>query len=114
MLSMGWSCQALAPPTVGICDTGSGLNNGNRHSPDIVRTVEARRAGRRRAVLAVPLDQRVQALAQPPSMQYRNLAAIDTEQMMRAQPLDAVVLLIGATRPCRRRAWPWCERTFRR
>jgi hypothetical protein len=47
-------------------------------------------------------------------MQYRNLAAIDTEQMMRAQPLDAVVLLIGTTSPCRRCAWPWCARTFRR
>jgi len=95
MLSTGWSREALARPTVGICDTGSGLNNCHRHFPDLVRAAE-------RGVLAaggLPLPFPTVSVCEPSlapcSMYYRNLAAIDTEEMMRAQPLDAVVLLGG-------------------
>ena len=95
MLSTGWSRAALARPTVGICDTGSGLNPCHRHFPDLVRAVE-------RGVLAagaLPLPFPTISVAEPSlspcSMYYRNLAAIDTEEMLRAQPLDAAVLLGG-------------------
>jgi dihydroxy-acid dehydratase len=95
MLSMGWSREALARPTVGICDSSSGLNNCHRHFPELVRAVE-------RGVLAaggLPLPFPTVSLCEPSlspcSMYYRNLAAIDTEEMLRAQPLDAVVLLGG-------------------
>ncbi|MCU0987895.1 MAG: dihydroxy-acid dehydratase [Acetobacteraceae bacterium] len=95
MLSMGWSREALARPTVGICDTGSGLNNCHRHFPELVRAAE-------RGILAaggLPLQFPTVSVCEPSltpcSMYYRNLAAIDTEEMMRAQPLDAVVLLGG-------------------
>ncbi len=95
MLSMGWSREALSRPTVGICDTGSGLNNCHRHFPELVRAIE-------RGVLAaggLPLPFPTVSVCEPSlspcSMYYRNLAAIDTEEMMRAQPLDAVVLLGG-------------------
>ncbi|WP_291298574.1 dihydroxy-acid dehydratase [Elioraea sp.] len=95
MLSMGWSREALTRPTVGICDTGSGLNNCHRHFPDLVRSAE-------RGILAsggLPLQFPTVSVCEPSlspcSMYYRNLAAIDTEEMMRAQPLDAVVLLGG-------------------
>ena len=33
-------------------------------------------------------------------MMFRNLMSIDVEEMIRAQPMDAVVLVGGATRPC--------------
>ena len=95
MLSMGWSREALSRPTVGICDTGSGLNNCHRHFPELVRAVE-------RGVLAaggLPLPFPTISVSEPSlspcSMYYRNLAAIDTEEMLRAQPLDSVVLLGG-------------------
>jgi len=95
MLSTGWSRAALARPTVGICDTGSGLNPCHRHFPDLVRAAE-------RGVLAgggLPLPFPTISVAEPSlspcSMYYRNLAAIDTEEMLRAQPLDAAVLLGG-------------------
>jgi dihydroxy-acid dehydratase len=95
MLSTGWSREALARPTVGICDTGSGLNNCHRHFPDLVRAAE-------RGILAaggLPLPFPTVSVCEPSltpcSMYYRNLAAIDTEEMMRAQPLDSVVLLGG-------------------
>ena len=95
MLSMGWSREALKRPTVGICDTGSGLNNCHRHFPELVRATE-------RGILAsggLPLQFPTVSVCEPSltpcSMYYRNLAAIDTEEMMRAQPLDAVVLLGG-------------------
>ena len=38
----------------------------------------------------------------PTSLMFRNLMAMDTEEMIRAQPMDAVVLMAAATRPCRR------------
>ncbi len=95
MLSTGWSREALARPTVGICDTGSGLNNCHRHFPELVRAAE-------RGILAaggLPLPFPTVSVCEPSltpcSMYYRNLAAIDTEEMMRAQPLDSVVLLGG-------------------
>ena len=35
-------------------------------------------------------------------MMFRNLMAMDVEEMIRAQPMDAVVLICAATRPCPR------------
>ena len=37
----------------------------------------------------------------PTSLVFRNLMAMDVEEMIRAQPMSAVVLVGGATRPCR-------------
>ncbi|GIX10618.1 dihydroxy-acid dehydratase [Elioraea sp.] len=95
MLSMGWSREALGRPTVGICDTGSGLNNCHRHFPELVRAVERGVLAAGGLPLPFPTISVCEPSLSPCSMYYRNLAAIDTEEMMRAQPLDAVVLLGG-------------------
>lgn len=95
MLSMGWSREALARPSVGICDTGSGLNNCHRHFPELVRAAERGILAAGGLPLAFPTVSVCEPSLTPCSMYYRNLAAIDTEEMMRAQPLDSVVLLGG-------------------
>ncbi|MDW8469389.1 MAG: IlvD/Edd family dehydratase [Burkholderiales bacterium] len=93
--SMGFSADMLARPVVGIADSRSGFNNCHRHFPELVEAVK-------RGVLAaggLPLEFPTTSLGEvflsPTSMMFRNLMAMDVEEMIRAQPMDAVVLLGG-------------------
>src|SRR5216683_1238565 len=93
--SMGYSSAALARPIVGIADSGSGFNNCHRHFPELIDAV-------RRGVHAaggLPVDFPTISLGEvflePTSMLYRNLMSMDVEEMIRAQPMDAVVLVGG-------------------
>jgi dihydroxy-acid dehydratase len=93
--SMGFSAEMLARPVVGIAQSQSGFNNCHRHFPELVEAVK-------RGVLAaggLPLDFPTISLGEvflsPTSMMFRNLMSIDVEEMIRAQPMDAVVLLGG-------------------
>jgi dihydroxy-acid dehydratase len=93
--SMGYSTSALSRPIVGIADSGSGFNNCHRHFPDLLDAV-------RRGVLSaggLPIDFPTISLGEvflePTSMLYRNLMSMDIEEMIRAQPMDAVVLVGG-------------------
>jgi dihydroxy-acid dehydratase len=93
--SMGYSAEMLSRPVVGIAQSASGFNNCHRHFPELVDAVK-------RGVVAaggLPLDFPTISLGEiflsPTSMMFRNLMAMDVEEMIRAQPMDAVVL-IGA------------------
>jgi dihydroxy-acid dehydratase len=93
--SMGYSAEILSRPIVGIAQSASGFNNCHRHFPELVEAVK-------RGVIAaggLPLDFPTISLGEvflhPTSMMFRNLMAMDVEEMIRAQPMDAVVL-IGA------------------
>ena len=93
--SMGYSSTFLDKPVVGIAFTGSDFNNCHRHFPELLGAVK-------RGVLAagaLPLEFPTISLGEvfltPTSLKFRNLMAIDTEEMIRAQPMDAVVLMGG-------------------
>jgi dihydroxy-acid dehydratase len=93
--SMGYSQAMLDRPVVGIVDTGSAYNNCHRTVPELIEAVK-------RGVLAaggLPMPFPTVSLCEPSlhpcSMHYRNLAALDTEAMLTAQPMDAVVLIGG-------------------
>jgi dihydroxy-acid dehydratase len=93
--SMGYSREMLGKPVVGIAYTGSGFNNCHRHFPELLEAVK-------RGVLAagaLPVEFPTISLGEvflsPTSLKYRNLMSIDTEEMIRAQPMDAVVLMGG-------------------
>ncbi|HEY6967397.1 MAG TPA: IlvD/Edd family dehydratase [Burkholderiales bacterium] len=93
--SMGYSGEMLARPVVGIADSRSGFNNCHRHFPELIEAVK-------RGVLAaggLPVEFPTVSLGEvflhPTSMMFRNLMAIDVEEMVRAQPMDAVVLVGG-------------------
>ncbi len=93
--SMGLSSEMLRQPIVGIVETPSDLNNCHRAMPELVDAVS-------RGVLAAGGLPRVfptislgEVFLNPTSMVYRNLMAMDTEEMLRAQPLDSVVLIGG-------------------
>src|SRR5437016_8245969 len=93
--SMGYSKAMLAKPVVGIANTASGFNNCHRMLPELIDAVK-------RGVLAaggLPLEFPTVSLGEvflsPTSMMFRNLMSIDVEEMIRAQPMDAVVLVGG-------------------
>jgi dihydroxy-acid dehydratase len=93
--SMGYSGEMLERPIVGIADSRSGFNNCHRHFPELVDAVK-------RGVLAagaLPLEFPTVSLGEvflhPTSMMFRNLMSVDVEEMIRAQPMDAVVLVGG-------------------
>jgi dihydroxy-acid dehydratase len=93
--SMGYSRAMLAKPVVGIAYTASGFNNCHRHFPELLDAVK-------RGVLAagaLPVEFPTISLGEvflsPTSLKFRNLMSMDTEEMVRAQPMDAVVLMGG-------------------
>ncbi len=93
--SMGVSRDLLDKPVVGVAMTPSGFNNCHRLMPEFVAAVS-------RGVLAAgalprpfPTVSLGEVFLNPTSMVYRNLMAMDTEEMILAQPMDAVVLIGG-------------------
>src|SRR5690606_19744944 len=93
--SMGYSGEMLKRPIVGIANTYSGFNNCHRHFPEVIEAVK-------RGVLAagaLPVEFPTISLGEvflsPTSLKYRNLMSMDTEEMICAQPIDAVVLVGG-------------------
>jgi len=93
--SMGLSDRLLDAPIVGIAAAPSGFNNCHRNIDELVEAVS-------RGVLAegglprvFPTISLGEVFLNPTSMKFRNLMAMDTEEMIRAQPMDAVVLIGG-------------------
>lgn len=93
--SMGYSREMLDRPIIGIANSASGFNNCHRHFPEMLEAVK-------RGVIAaggLPLDFPTISLGEvflsPTSLKYRNLMSIDVEEMIRAQPIDAVILMGG-------------------
>jgi dihydroxy-acid dehydratase len=93
--AMGCSSELLRKPVVGIASTYSEFNNCHRGVPELVTAVK-------RGVLAaggLPLEFPTISLGEvflsPTSLFFRNLMSMDTEEMIKAQPMDAVVLVGG-------------------
>src|SRR3954465_9298812 len=93
--SMGYSKDMLSRPIVGIAQSASGFNNCHRYVPELVEAVK-------RGVLksgGLPIDFPTISLGEvflsPTSLMFRNLMAMDVEEMVRAQPMDACVLIGG-------------------
>lgn len=93
--SMGVSKTLLDRPIVGIAMTPSGFNNCHRSMPELVDAVS-------RGVLAAgglprpfPTISLGEVFLSPTSMMFRNLMSMDTEEMVRSQPMDAVVMIGG-------------------
>ena len=91
--SMGFDAADMSRPVIGICNTYSELNPCNSHLRALADSVK-------RGVLqagGLPLEFPTISLGEihlsPTSMLWRNLAAMDTEEMIRGNPLDGVVLL---------------------
>jgi dihydroxy-acid dehydratase len=93
--SMGYSAAMLAKPVIGIADTASGFNNCHRLVPELVEAVKRGVLAAGALPIPFPTISLGEVFLNPTSLMFRNLMAIDTEEMIRAQPMDAVVLIGG-------------------
>ncbi|MDP2706805.1 MAG: dihydroxy-acid dehydratase, partial [Burkholderiales bacterium] len=93
--AMGYSDDALERPIVGITNTFSGYNACHRTVPELIEAVKRGIMLAGGLPVEFPTITLHEAFAYPTSMFLRNLMAIDTEEMIRAQPMDACVLIGG-------------------
>jgi dihydroxy-acid dehydratase len=95
LASSGYDQIDVARPVVGIVDTTSDYNTCHRQMPELVEAVKRGVLEAGGLPFVFPTISLNEILIHPTTMLYRNLAAMDTEEMIRAQPMDAVVLLGG-------------------
>jgi dihydroxy-acid dehydratase len=93
--SMGYSAAMLARPVIGITDTASGFNNCHRLVPELIEAVKRGVLAAGALPITFPTISLGEVFLNPTSLMFRNLMAMDTEEMIRAQPMDAVVLIGG-------------------
>jgi len=93
--SAGFDRQDLDRPVIGIVDTSSDYNTCHRQMPEMVQAVKRGVLEAGGLPMAFPTISLHEILTSPTTMLFRNLAAMETEEMIRAQPMDAVVLLGG-------------------
>ncbi|MBV8507273.1 MAG: dihydroxy-acid dehydratase [Alphaproteobacteria bacterium] len=93
--SMGISTELLNKPVVGIGVTPSGFNNCHRAMPELVEAVSRGVLAAGALPRAFPTISLGEVFLNPTSMMFRNLMSMDVEEMIRAQPMDAVVLIGG-------------------
>lgn len=91
----GYTDTSLDRPVIGIASTGSAYNPCHGNAPQLLEAIK-------RGILmagGLPMDFPTisvhESFSSPTSMYLRNLMSIDTEEMIRAQPMDAVVLIGG-------------------
>ena len=96
--ALGYSEDALSRPIIGIINTYSGFNPCHANVPQLIEA--AKRGVQLSGGLAIefPTISIHEAFSSPTSMFLRNLMSMDTEEMIRAQPLDACIMIGGKKR----------------
>lgn len=92
---LGYSDEMLDKPIVGIINTFSDYNSCHGNVPDLIQSVRAGILAKGAIPLEFPTISVHEAFSYPTSMYLRNLMAMDTEEMIRAQPMDSCVLIGG-------------------
>lgn len=82
-------------PVIGICNTWSELTPCNAHLRDLAQRVKHGIYEAGGLPVEFPVFSTGESALRPTAMLYRNLAAMDVEEALRANPLDGVVLLVG-------------------
>lgn len=95
LASAGYDEDDLGRPVVGIGHTISDYVPCHRQMPELVKAVERGVLQAGGLPVSFPLTALGEPLLSPTSMLFRNLAAMQAEELIRAQPLDSVVLVGG-------------------
>ncbi|GGA46281.1 L-arabinonate dehydratase [Pelagibacterium lentulum] len=82
-------------PVIGICNTWSELTPCNAHLRDLAQRVKNGIYEAGGLPVEFPVFSTGESSLRPSAMMYRNLAAMDVEEALRANPLDGVVLMVG-------------------
>jgi dihydroxy-acid dehydratase len=93
--SMGYSGAMLRRPIIGIATSASGFNNCHRLTPELVEAVKRGVIAAGGLPLEFPTISLGEVFLHPTSMMFRTLMSMDVEEMIRAQPMSAVVLIGG-------------------
>ncbi|GAB1198732.1 hypothetical protein APSETT444_008061 [Aspergillus pseudonomiae] len=93
--ALGYSEDALSRPIIGIINTGSGFNPCHGNTPQLIEA--AKRGIHLNGGIAIdfPTISLHESFSHPTSMFLRNLMSMDTEEMIRAQPVDACIMIGG-------------------
>jgi dihydroxy-acid dehydratase len=91
----GYSDDALDRPIVGVTNTFSDYNPCHGNVPDLIESVKRGVMLAGGLPMVFPTISIAESFAYPTSMFLRNLMAMETEEMIRAQPMDAVVAIGG-------------------
>jgi dihydroxy-acid dehydratase len=91
----GYTDDALSRPVVGIVNTGSAFNPCHGNAAQLIDAVKRGVMLSGGLPVEFPTISIHESFAHPTSMYLRNLMSMDTEEMIRAQPMDAVVLIGG-------------------
>ncbi|MDP8222902.1 MAG: dihydroxy-acid dehydratase [Candidatus Lernaella stagnicola] len=95
LASMGCDAEDIDRPIIGIVDTSSDYVTCHRQMPELVAAVKRGVLEAGGLPFAFPTISLHEIFVSPTTMLFRNLMAMDTEEMIRAQPMDGVVLLGG-------------------
>lgn len=82
-------------PVIGICNTWSELTPCNAHFRELAESVKKGVIAAGGFPVEFPVMSLGETLIKPTAMLYRNLASMDVEESIRANPIDGVVLLCG-------------------
>lgn len=82
-------------PVIGICNTWSEFTPCNAHFRELAESVKKGVIAAGGFPLEFPVMSLGETLIKPTAMLFRNLASMDTEESIRANPMDGVVLLCG-------------------
>jgi dihydroxy-acid dehydratase len=88
---MGLSNEDLEKPVIGICNTWSELNHCHRHLREVAEAVKRGVWQAGGLPLEFPTISLGETFLSPTSMLLRNLMAMDTEEMIRAQPIAGAI-----------------------
>ncbi len=96
MMQLGYSEEDFAgKPVIGILNTWSELNTCHSHFPERVKDVKRGVLQAGGFPVEMPSLSVDESFTKPTSMLYRNMLAMETEEMIRSHPLDGVVLMGG-------------------
>src|SRR5271163_3402882 len=93
--ALGYSEDALSRPIIGVINTYSSFSPCHGNVPQLIEAVKRGVQLQGGLCIDFPTISLHESFASPTSMYLRNLMAMDTEEMIRAQPMDAVVLVGG-------------------
>ena len=93
--AMGYSDDALDRPIVGIANTYSDYNPCHGNVPQLIEAAKRGVMLGGALPMVFPTISIHESFASPTSMYLRNLMAMETEEMIRAQPMDSVILIGG-------------------
>jgi dihydroxy-acid dehydratase len=98
--ALGYGEDALSRPIIGIINTYSSYNPCHANVPQLIEAAKRGVQLHGGLPMEFPTISLHESFSHPTSMFLRNLMSMDTEEMIRAQPLDACIMIGGLSQEC--------------